>query len=310
MKKPILILIVTLHYLSCYTQDDYSWWNIKHDYDGVSSWMKYIIYSPSYMGPNALPVPDVSKGYFNDKYFVDLGTVYHFSGGDRTFNFISVFNLPVAPGRAGVLISYVPVEFYETDTVTRDMRRARDYFPSGHSFGDFYLTTYLQVIKNHGSLPDVMLTINLKTASGTNLRNARNTDAPGYYFDASASKKFFTGYEKLEWIRPFAMAGFYCYQTNYYKYTQNDAFLYGAGMEFGFRHFVLETEVGGYIGYFNLGDKPMVYRLELRSQGEKPAGYRLFFQRGLNDFPFTSFGFSFFLNYRMPGWFGGERTSF
>lgn len=307
MKRFLLFLPASLMAIHGFSQD-FDWWNTKHNYDGVSSWMKYIIYSPSYMGPNSLPVPDVSKGYFDENFYISPGAFYHYSEGDKTFNFMSHFNLPLAPGRAGVMVSYMPVEFYQMDTITRDIRRARDYDPDGYSLGDFYFTTYLQIIKGHKNLPDIMMSINLKTTSGTNLKNARNTDAPGYYFDVSASKKIEIEKEKLKWLRPYGMAGFYNYQTNCYKYTQNDAFLFGIGTEIGFNKFRIDTEIGGYIGYFDLGDKPIVYRLEYRSLRKSGPDYSLVFQTGINDFQYTSFGFSVLFTYRAPDWLGSKET--
>ena len=304
--KKLFSLIILVYIFSDGGAQPANWWEEKHNWDGVSSWMKYITYSPSYMGPNALPVPDVSKGMFEENFYLGLGSVYHHSKGDQTFNFLSEFNLPVASGKAVILISYMPVEFYETDTLTRDIRAGIDYETDGYSLGDFYLSTYLQLVKDHDKLPDMMLTINLKTASGTNLRNARNTDAPGYWFDFSAGKKISISNKRIEYLRPYGMAGFYVYQTNCFKYTQNDAFLFGAGAEIGFEKFRLDTEVGGYLGYFDLGDQPVVYRLEYRSLREGVMDYRIFFQTGIQDFPFTSFGFSTLINYKKPDWLGGR----
>lgn len=296
MRKLFVSCILVLFAFNLNSQDEYEWWNIKHNWDGVSSWMKYIIYSPSYMGPNSLPVPEVNKAEFDKNYYFNLGSIYHRSEGDKTFNFTTQINLPVAKDRMGILINYMPVEFYRTDTMTRDIRRARDYEPDGYSLGDFYFTTFLQIIKDHPKLPDVLFSINLKTASGTNLRNARNTDAPGYYFDISFGKDFTLSGENFKWIRPYAMLGFYCYQTNWYKYPQNDAFLYGSGLEYGFKKFKITTEIGGYIGYFDLDDKPMVFRTEIKSITNAITDYKLFFQTGLNDFPYTSFGISAYIN--------------
>lgn len=283
---------------------DTDWWNEKHNWDGVSSWMKYMTYSTSYMGPNALPVPDVTKGYFEDGFYASLGSTGHYSEGDQTFNFTTEFNLPIAPGKAGVKVKYMPVEFYQTDTITRDLRAARDYDGKGYSYGDFYIHSYLQVISEHEWLPDIMLSVNLKTASGTNLMDARNTDAPGYWIDVSAGKKYQAEGRKYNYIRPYGMLGFYSYQTNYYINTQNDAFLFGAGAEIGFEKFRLQTEIGGYIGYFDLGDKPIVYRLEYQSIRNSLIDYQIFLQTGINDFPFTSLGFEILLNYRKPAWLG------
>jgi len=228
MKRFFLILIIFSGSQAIFSQD-YSWWNDLHNWDGISSWREYIIYSPSYMGPNAFPVPEFNTGRFTEEFEFELGGAYHASSGDQTANLFTNLNLAIAPGIAGVNLSYVPYEVYSMDIETRDLRRARDLDPSGKSYGDFYITTYVQVIKDKENFPDIMLSINLKTSSGTNLGNARNTDAPGYYFDLSLGKNIASNRANLKYWRPYFMGGFFSYQINRDDYVQNDAILYATG---------------------------------------------------------------------------------
>ncbi len=261
-----------------------------------------MIYSPSYMGPNALPVPEFNNGIFSEEFEFEMGASYHSMPGDQTVNLFSKLNLALAPGIAGVNVSYVPYEIYSMDIKTRDLRIARELEPSGQSFGDVYITTFVQIIKDKERFPDVMLSINLKTSSGTNLGNARHTDAPGYYFDLSLGKEIESKKKSLKYWRPYAMGGFYSYQTNRDDYVQNDAFLYGAGFLLAYEKFQLDSGLGGYWGYFGNGDRPLVYRMEIESNLESSINYKLRFQKGINDFQYTSFSFSAFLTFDRPGW--------
>lgn len=277
-------VMITLHLRA----QDHSWWNEKHDWDGVTHWKDYLIFSSGFMGPNALPVPDINRGEFSDKYEFEIGLQQHSGKGDKTINFLSDLIIPISPGKAGIKIHYIPVEFYETDTLTRDLRKAHEYDTKGYSYGDVYFTTYIQAIKDHPKLPDLLFTINLKTTSGTNMGSARHTDAPGYYFDASLAKTFQTGSKYLESWRPYFMGGFYSYQTNRHDYEQNDAFLFGFGLLTSTALLQIDNQLGGYIGYIRNGDQPVVYRLTFLSNYESAINYKVGFQFGIHDVPFNS----------------------
>ncbi|MCF8379833.1 MAG: hypothetical protein K9H49_09665 [Bacteroidales bacterium] len=301
MKRMVLILLIFSGFQSGFSQE-YVWWNSKHNWDGVTSWKDYINYSADYMGPNALPVPEINKGVFSDEFELEGGGFFHYSKGDKTGNSFFVLNLPVAPGIAGIKINYVPFEAYSTDTITRDLRKARKYEPEGHSFGDFYITTYIQVIKDKPNFPDVLVSLNLKTASGTNLENARHSDSPGYYFDLSLGKSFDLEKGKIKSLRPYFMGGFYSYQTYWTDHSQNDAVLFGGGVEIELNKTKFNTGIGGYYGYFNMGDRPVVYRFEIKSNRDEALNYKILFQKGIHDFGFTSVGFSAVYRFNRPEW--------
>lgn len=267
---------------------DYSWWNEKHNWDGVTSWTQYLIISPAYMGPNALPVPEVKKGILPKDRSFELGVDGHFGSGDRTWNLFSELFFPLFSDRVGLGISYVPFEFYETDTLTRDLRRSREYETRGMSLGDVYFGTYIQLLEEKHLCPDVLLSINLKTASGTQYVAARHTNAPGYFFDVSAGKKLFAGEGLVRSIRAYLQAGFYVYQTNLDEYMQNDAFQYGAGFDINTQRIHLEQQLGGYQGYLENGDRPLVYRVSILWKYNASLEFRARFQQGIVDFPFSS----------------------
>jgi len=266
---------------------DFDWWNNKHQWDGHSSWTRYLIISPSFMGPNALPVPEVKKGKPFGHQLIEMGIDGHYNKGDQTSNLYSRIFTPLFSRRAGLELSYVPLEFYRTDTLTRDLRRSREYDARGISYGDLYVGTFIHLVEENGWIPDVMISIHIKTASGTRLDAARHTDAPGYYADLSAGRSFEPA-GKYGLNRIYGMVGFYAYQTYLTNYLQNDAFMYGAGFDVKIGRLFMDHQLGGYAGYLNNGDRPLVYRLNLRMDFRSSLGLKLRFQQGLNDFPFTS----------------------
>ena len=271
---------------------DYSWWNRKHRWDGTTPWSAYLILSPAYMGPNALPVPEVRDGSPPAAPFIEAGPELHLSEGDRTGNLYTRIYVPLFSDRAGIDLSYVPVEVYRTDTLTRDRRRSREYDAKGTSLGDLYIGTFIHLLRERDLLPDLMLTVNLKTASGTGFQAARHTDAPGYFFDLSAGKTLHRGTGTIRLIRAHLQAGFYVYQTNLENYRQNDAFLYGAGFQLETGRFLIEPHAGGYMGYLKLGDRPLVGRLDLTFDPPSALLWKLRIQKGSADFPYTSFRFT------------------
>ncbi len=286
MKKILFIIFFSIS-LQSFSQS-YIWWNKINNWDGITNWYKYLIFSPKYMGPNALPVPEIKNGTLN--YHTNFQLYYEnqsFSG-DNTNDLFTKLHFPLFSDRVALDISIVPIEFYKMDTITRDIRHERDFDGKGFSYGDFYVATYIQLIKDKKYFPDVLLTINLKTASGNNIEAARYTDSPGYFFDLSFGKKYKLNSVFFRALQPFAMFGFYCWQTNLDNHFQDDAFLYGLGFSFLLKNIEISNQFGGYIGYLNNGDKPAVYRFILQTKTSSFVNYKLQVQRGLHDFLYTS----------------------
>jgi hypothetical protein len=108
----------------------------------------------------------------------------------------------------------------------------------------------------------------------------------GYYFDLSAGKPI--GHSGLKWI---GMAGFYCWQIDKEDLRQDDAFLFGTGLEWAHKDWKLQTSIAGYVGYLeNQGDKPVVYRAAVEKKWNHTALLARF-QQGLKDYKYTSFEF-------------------
>lgn len=298
LKKLAILAVFLCSSLLSTGQDQWQWWNEKVNWDGVTSWREYLILSPKYMGPNALPVPPMKNGRFKNATTFTTGISYHHNEGDKTTDLLLDFFAPLADDIAGLHLWMVPVEFYRMDTNTRDVRRSRDYDGKGFSLGDVYIGTFIQLLKDHEKLPDLLLTINLKTPSGSNLSGARYTDTPGYFFDISAGKSFPVSGSSVQ-IRPSIMTGFYAFQTNLDVYLQNDAVMYGAALEVLTPKIRWQTKLTGYAGYIDNGDKPMVLRLAAETRPRNKTAFRLFLEHGLNDFPYTSVRVS--MVFQIPG---------
>ncbi|MCF8226309.1 MAG: hypothetical protein K9J30_10565 [Bacteroidales bacterium] len=290
--KYLIIILLVITVKNSFCQTDYQWWNEKHDWDGSTHWTHYMIITPAYLGPNALPVPEMYPGRIPSRHFFEMGAEGHYSKGDQTANLYLNYDLPLFTDKATFQLTYRPVEFYKTDTITRDLRRSREYDPAGRSSGDLYMSTYIQLIRDHAYLPDVMVSANIKTASGSKLYAARHTDTPGYWADATIGKGFRISETGLQQLHIYGKAGFYAYQTFSMRNFQNDAFLYGGGFLLKFRDFSLQNQITGYYGYFKLGDHPVVYRLILSKDTKRKVSFKVMFQQGLNDYNFSTIRFT------------------
>lgn len=284
MKLTFSGLLLLLVFKQAFCQEDFSWWEKIHHWDGHTSWVQYMTMSTSFMGPNSLPVPKAMNGLVDSSAEIEVAGNYHFSEGDKTKDFYTRGYLPLFDHRMAVSLDVVPYEWFSTDTITRDIRSARTRSGKGGAGGDIYLYTDFQLVRNHTHIPDLLFQVCFRTASGTNLRNARFTDGPGYFFNLSCGKNY---HVKNIWLRPYLMIGFYAYQTFDLQHLQNDCFLYGGGIELSNNKIVLAESISGYDGYLQIGDKPLVYRSSLRIKNQH-LDWKISYEWGLNDFPFQT----------------------
>jgi hypothetical protein len=283
----LLLLIVLTRFVSAQGQD-FGWWNKAQNWDGVTHWREYIRLSPKFMGPNALPVTPFRVGSVPSIGEIELRGSGHFSNGDNTEDLFTRLFLPIANGLAGFELRWTAIEHYKNDIATRDLRGSREEDGEGLATGDVWVTTYIQLLKNHEKLPNMLLSINLKTASGTGLHAARYTDAPGYSFDLSIGRRDLSKGKDERKLYPFAMAGFYAWQTYSADENQDDAFLYGLGMEYVSYEWIFQSGIKGYIGYRNNGDRPMIASLGLERFTIGRNRLKLSASYGIFDFKYTS----------------------
>jgi hypothetical protein len=280
--KTLLLILFFFSTLLVKSQEDFSWWTKIHNWDGHTPWNQYMTMSTSFMGPNSLPVPEIMKGRIDSSAQLELSADYNFSRGDKTKNIFTRGYLPLYENRFAVSIDVIPYEWFKTDTLTRDIRAARGRNGKGGAGGDIYFYSIFQILRNKEKWPDLSFRAAFRLASGTNLRNARYTDGPGYFFDLSAGKNISV---KSNFIRVYAMSGFYAYQTFDLQHLQNDCFLYGGGMDFIFKKIIFSQSVAGYSGYLNIGDKPIVYRAGVQLLFKK-FDWKFSYQWGLHDYDF------------------------
>ena len=181
---------------------------------------KYLIVSPAYLGPNALPVPRVFDGSVTRKLRFGMEYEYYYADGEQTHDVYTGIQIPIAGGKVSLDFSYVPYEFYSVDSlISRQRRSLTGDYQEGSSFGDVYFGTHVQLVRNHRWIPDIAFGMNCRTASGTGLEDARHTDTPGYYLDLSLGKTHYFG-ESSTGLRWHALVGFYVWQTYLDNYPQ------------------------------------------------------------------------------------------
>lgn len=268
-------------------QEDYGWWNDKHNWDGVTHWSRYLSFVPPRMGPNALPTPPVERGIIEPRSRLEAGARLHHMPGERTLDGTTTLHLPLANGRVAFGMDWMVLEHYTMDTVVRDQRRSRDRDGRGMSTGDVNLNTLVQLVPERAGRFGVLLRVRYRTASGSNLRAVRHTDAPGYSFDLSTGRWYTLDKTWLKRLRPHATLGFLVYQTDRDDYRQNDCLLLASGLyaEHGRLH--SEVALAGYGGYLRDNDRPLELRLALALHGERTA-WRLGLRHGLQDWPWTT----------------------
>jgi hypothetical protein len=270
--------------------EDYTWWNELHGWEeGMPGWRNWIKITPGYLGPNALSVPDVKRGFLNSKTEVELTASSHFMKGDPTQDISGRLFVPFAQSKIAVELYGVIIEHFAFSEEIRNERFARIEDGKGFAAGDLYFSTLIQLSKDR-KFPNTLLRMAAKTTSGNQLEGARNTDSPGYFFDLSFSENI--GQAETGIFRPFGLAGFYSWQTNDELNLQNDAFLYALGADYERNGLVFSASWSGYTGYKNERDKPMQINFELRKDFNKKA-IRIQYINGLRDLEYKTIRFSF-----------------
>jgi len=294
MRKLILFIWIALP-LFCYSED-YIWWNIKHGWEpGKPGWRNFMRITPGYLGPNALPVPEVKKGVVPLGTNLEIGFDYHFMEGDPTQDIFARYYHSFAEGKIAIELYGVIAEHYNMSDFIRDERISRDFDGKGFANGDLYFSTLVQLVKGR-KFPDTMVRLAGKTAAGNQLEGARNTDSPGYFFDFSFSKSY-AGRNENHSFLPYASFGFYSWQTNDEANLQNDAIMYGLGAEIKCMHWTISNSLSGYSGYKHERDKPMIYTFDLNRQFKNKT-LRIQYLHGLRDWTYRTVRLSLILNFQ------------
>lgn len=292
----LFILFLSSNISSAQGQD-YTWWNQAHGWEpGMKGWRMWLILSPGYLGPNALPVPELKQAVIPAKGEFEFGANLHFKSGDPTQDISARCLIPFANNRIAIEMYGVILEKYQMSETIRDERFARDYDGKGFVQGDLYFSTLIQLSKGK-KFPDAMVRFTCKTTSGGGYNAARTSDSPGYFFDVNFSKDIKTNSGNV-WI-PVSMLGFYSWQTNDELNLQNDAFLYGAGLHYKSGKWLVSSTLSGYHGYKKNGDRPMVYTTGIkRDVGNKT--FRIQYLHGFNDWDYDTFKVSLIWYFKGP----------
>ena len=285
MKHSFLLLLLTIS-LSVFSQGDWTWWNEIHGWEpGMPGWRNFLTISPGFLGPNALPVPEIKKGILSGQKEIEFGTDLHFMKGDNTQNLAGRLYYPFAGAKIAVEVYGVMLEHYAMSVAVRDERIARDKDARGLAVGDLYFSTLLQLVKDR-KFPDAMLRMTCKTASGGRFDAARYADSPGYFIDLSFSECLSADARKTKLV-PFGSLGFYSWQTNDELNLQDDALMYGIGFDICSEKLSVTNTLGGYYGYKNNGDRPMVYTFDFQKK-MKHNTIRLQYLHGLHDWMYQT----------------------
>lgn len=251
--------------------------------------MQYLIYSPRYFGANAFPMPELIGGRLSSRWEVELRGEYHTMTGDKTKDVFARLYIPIAKGKAGVTISGVIREFYKTSPEVRDERHAVETKSPIPCYGDVVLNCYYQVLRNE-KWTDIVVSANLKTASGGRVCDARYTDAASYWFDCNIGRTLWQN--DRAFVRIQGLVGFYCWMTNNLVHRQNDALCYGVGLQGAYRGFSLDCDYSGIQGYRGDGDKPMAIRTKLNYEIKKNiVSFR--YKHGLKDHLYDTYSLAY-----------------
>jgi uncharacterized protein YaiE (UPF0345 family) len=260
------------------------WWKDLVNWDGTSHWSTYMITSPKYFGPNALSVPFMNNGSVDSSVSLGLTGNFHFSDGDNTQNLMLYGNYTTKKNTISFDAQFVPYERFQVSHEKKEERHVyyKDYYKKS-TVGDVVVSTTIQLLEKWRKKNiHTALRVGIRMPSGSELGAARYADVPAYWIDIGNAFVFKN--REWKWIN---MLGFLVWQTNDDDLRQNDALLFGSGLEWNHKKIKAQVYGAGYVGYKNNGDKPVVVRFFLERKGKK-FNTLLRFQKGVHDFEYLT----------------------
>ena len=241
--------------------------------------------APKYFGPNAFPVPDMLDGRVQNHLRVEVaGDGYFGFQGDKTADVFARVFIPLFTDRVNLTVWMPVMEWYEQTPERITTCRIPDSLAhSGSGAGDAYFSTDIQILRDKKWVPDIALRAACKSASGGQYELARHYDCPGYFMDLSLGKSWLLGKNKGAELRVAGSAGFLCWQTD--NGRQNDAVMYGLQLLMKSEYVSLRTTWSGYLGWEDMGDKPMIIKGRLCGHAKQFEPY-VEYQYGIKDYPF------------------------
>jgi hypothetical protein len=267
---------------------DFDWWRNNVNWDGVSHWYEYLIISPKYFGPNALPVPAVNNGSIDSLVSLGVTGNLHFSKGDNTQNLMFYGNYTAKNNIFSISMQFVPYERFQVSHAKKEERKVyyQEYYED-NTVGDVIFSTTVNFFQRWRKNIQLAGRVGVRMPSGGAQGAARYTDGPGYWIDLGWGLPIKgTG---GKWV---GTAGFYVWQTNEDALRQNDAFMFANGVEWNWpaNGLMVQAYAAGYLGYKENGDKPVLLRFNLEKKFNKTV-ILLHLQHGLNDFDYSTVEF-------------------
>lgn len=248
--------------------------------------------SPNFFGPSAFPVPDMVKNT-TDRIRLQVNTDVAWGNLAPTTDYASTLGfdirIPLFTERVNLSVWGQVHEWYWD---TPEVREARGVDPkynlNGDCSGEAYISADVLLVKERKLLPSLTMRVALKTASGDDYEKARYYDAPGYFFDACATKTLlFRHGGFFQSVSASVSGGFICWQTDIG--CQNDALMYAGSVELDTRLFDASVELGGYHGREKYYDSPVTCKFRVEFLKGGTVSPMLQYQLGLKDWPFNQF---------------------
>jgi hypothetical protein len=252
---------------------------------------KELIYTPRYFGPNAFPLPELHSEGVPARWELEIRGESHKYTGDDTKDLYARLLIPIVKERVAIELCGVVVEDYKMTRETADERHAYATESPLTCYGDLIVNTYFQLLRND-KWCDIMLDINLKTASGRRLCDARYTDAAAYGFNLTFDRNLYRNAARTFSLRAQGMAGFYCWMTNDMVHRQNDAIFYAAGGSATYRNASFSVDYSGFNGYKNNGDRPVALRTKFNFEYRRNI-LSLRFRHGMKDFLYDTYSVAY-----------------
>ena len=265
----------------------FDWWKNNVNWDGTTDWWKYLITNSKYFGPNAFSVPMINNGNIDTSIFLAATANFHFSKGDNTQNLMLYGNYTTKRNTISIDALFVPYERFQLSHAKKTERRVYyKYYYQKETVGDVIINTNIKLLEKWSKYAQMVLRVGVRMPSGGGKGGgqgaARYADVPAYWIDMGFALPF-KGSE-WKWIN---MAGLYVWQTNDDHLRQDDAFLYGSGLEYNHKEFRFQGYLSGYLGYNYNGDRPMLFRINLEQKKNRHL-YLVRLQQGLHDFSYFS----------------------
>ena len=302
MRISILSILVLTVYIGFGQSRPTKGWN---DF-GSSHVNKWLQIAPGTLGPNALPVPFMDYALIDSVSNIEAGIHGHFMDGDKAVNSYFSFYWAVAPKRVVVQLWGFPSETFQTDNSVRDKRQIY-YDDTGWitQFGDIWISTYIQLLRDKKIWPDITINYSAKTTTGGAIQG-RYTDAPANYYYIAFGKSYHPKKGFIDEFRIALMGGFYVWQTNKVELAQDEGLMYELGLDLKHKNFSWRNEIGCYNGYdayqyqfpeIPPANDPLIYRTNLK-YSTKRFDCKLEYQTGLYDYHYNTFRMTVFYTFR------------